>query len=189
MKTVGVAPCRRAVGQRATFGQPLRVRAQAQKHTTSVRASDKHQGQQLSMPAMAALMSTLGLALPAYAEEASTQVRCALLWHCPHAHHSARDQCGWIAIKQGTWGECGLTLLSLALSICCGMTAQVAPEFAGFTPAELFILALPIVSYGLFNIVRDKVNPKASLSDFFLIVATLVILGNIFSILVLKASA
>ncbi len=86
-------------------------------------------------------------------------------------------------------GRVWLDALPLALSICCGMTAQVAPEFAGFTPAELFILALPIVSYGLFNIVRDKVNPKATLSDFFLIVATLVILGNIFSILVLKARA
>ena len=44
----------------------------------------------------------------------------------------------------------------------------------------------PIVLYGLFSVYRDRINPNFKLSDFALIVAGLVVLGNVAAILIFK---
>ena len=62
--------------------------------------------------------------------------------------------------------------------------SKAAPS--GTTLGEIVLLLAPLLLYGLFNIYRAKVNPKASISDFLFITAALVIVGNVFSILVLK---
>lgn len=51
---------------------------------------------------------------------------------------------------------------------------------------EFLVLLAPLLLYGLFNVYRSKVNPKATISDFLFIIAALVVVGNLFSILVLK---
>ncbi len=62
--------------------------------------------------------------------------------------------------------------------------SKAAPS--GTTLGEVFLLLTPLLLYGLFNVYRAKINPKASISDFLFFTAALVIVGNVFSILVLK---
>ena len=62
--------------------------------------------------------------------------------------------------------------------------AKAAP--GGISVGEIVLLLAPLILYGLFNVYRSKVNPKASISDFLFFTAALVIVGNVFSIVVLK---
>ena len=57
---------------------------------------------------------------------------------------------------------------------------------SGTTLGEVALLSAPLLLYGLFNVYRAKINPKASISDFLFFTAALVIVGNVFSIVVLK---
>eukprot|EP00252_Welwitschia_mirabilis_P009843 TRINITY_DN2271_c0_g1_i1.p1 TRINITY_DN2271_c0_g1~~TRINITY_DN2271_c0_g1_i1.p1 ORF type:complete len:153 (+),score=5.92 TRINITY_DN2271_c0_g1_i1:140-598(+) len=56
-----------------------------------------------------------------------------------------------------------------------------APEWLG--PA---ILSLPLVSYVIFSVYRDKVNPRVKISDWLLLLAAVVIAANVISILTLR---
>lgn len=56
----------------------------------------------------------------------------------------------------------------------------------GVSVGEILLLLAPLLLYGLFNVYRSKINPKASISDFLFFLAALVIIGNVFSIVVLK---
>ena len=56
----------------------------------------------------------------------------------------------------------------------------------GVSVGEIVLLSAPLLLYALFNVYRDKINPKASISDFLFLLVALVIVGNVFSILVLK---
>jgi len=60
------------------------------------------------------------------------------------------------------------------------------PATKGIGIAEVVVLASPLLLYGLFTVYREKVNPKATISDFLFITAGIVIVGNILSILVFK---
>lgn len=78
-----------------------------------------------------------------------------------------------------------------ALPLLLKTSAASADEFGlpgtrGITIGEVVLLSAPILLYGLFTLYREKVNPKATISDFLFITAGVVIVGNIFSILVLK---
>ena len=64
--------------------------------------------------------------------------------------------------------------------------ATSAPSILGLTPLEIALVLLPLVLYGLFNLYRSQVNDKAKLVDFVSLVASVVIIGNIVSILVFK---
>ena len=56
----------------------------------------------------------------------------------------------------------------------------------GWTTAEGLIVLAPLVLYGLFSLYRDRINPNFKLSDFALIIAGVVVLGNVVAILVFK---
>jgi drug/metabolite transporter (DMT)-like permease len=45
---------------------------------------------------------------------------------------------------------------------------------------------LPVALYGTFYLYREKVNPRAKISDFLFIIGALVVLGNIVSMVVFK---
>lgn len=62
-----------------------------------------------------------------------------------------------------------------------------APESPkGVSVAEVVLLAAPLLLYGGFSIYRDRVNPKAKLSDFLFVTAGLIIVLNLLSILFFK---
>ena len=48
------------------------------------------------------------------------------------------------------------------------------------------LLFSPLLAYGLFTLYRERINPKAKLSNFSFVLAGLAILGNIISIVVFK---
>ncbi|GFR43073.1 hypothetical protein Agub_g4080 [Astrephomene gubernaculifera] len=56
----------------------------------------------------------------------------------------------------------------------------------GFGAGEAALLLTPVGVYALFNIYREKVNPKASFLDYVYIMVFLAIVANLFSILVYK---
>lgn len=64
-------------------------------------------------------------------------------------------------------------------------TAQAASEL-GANPAGFALAFAPLGVYSLFWLYREKVNPRAKISDLLFFAAALVIFGNIFSILVFK---
>mmetsp|Transcript_10162 Transcript_10162/g.17701 ORF Transcript_10162/g.17701 Transcript_10162/m.17701 type:complete len:151 (-) Transcript_10162:510-962(-) len=73
-----------------------------------------------------------------------------------------------------------------AAEIAAPATVALPTYLFGMNAVELGALLAPIVVYGAFTLFRNTVNPKASFSDALLIGATLVILGNILSIVFLK---
>ncbi|KAJ9529762.1 hypothetical protein QJQ45_014531, partial [Haematococcus lacustris] len=64
----------------------------------------------------------------------------------------------------------------------------VVPKPPSFylAPTELVLLGSPIVVYAIFNVYRDRVNPKATFSDLLLFMGLAAILGNLVSIAVFK---
>ena len=64
--------------------------------------------------------------------------------------------------------------------------ASSAPGALGFTPLGLLLAFSPVVVYGMFYLYREKVNPRATISDLLFIIAAFVVIGNIFSIVVFK---
>ena len=76
--------------------------------------------------------------------------------------------------------------LADALPILPETTVPVSKIPGGWTTAEGLIVLAPIVLYGLFSVYRDRINPNFKLSDFALIVAGLVVLGNVAAILIFK---
>jgi hypothetical protein len=63
---------------------------------------------------------------------------------------------------------------------------QAAAPRGGVSPAEVALLTAPIIVYGTFSIYRDKVNPKAKVTDALFVLAGLAVAGNIVSILFFK---
>lgn len=64
--------------------------------------------------------------------------------------------------------------------------AAAAVTEGGLPVAELALVLSPIILYGIFNVYRSALNPRAKLSDFLFIVAAIAIVGNILSILIFK---
>lgn len=62
----------------------------------------------------------------------------------------------------------------------------VEPSRGGTSLGEILLLLAPILLYGVFSIYREKVNPRAKLSDFLFIAAAAVIVLNILTILIFK---
>lgn len=60
-------------------------------------------------------------------------------------------------------------------------TSVPAPAWLGYV-----VLLSPILLYGIFNLYRSQVNPRAKFTDFLFIVAGVAVVANLFSILVLK---
>lgn len=87
---------------------------------------------------------------------------------------------------QALEGAC-LAALPLLLKASAASADDFGPPATrGISAPEVALLAAPILLYGLFTIYREKVNPKATISDFLFITAGIVIVGNIVSILVFK---
>lgn len=62
--------------------------------------------------------------------------------------------------------------------------APVAP--GGVNPAEVAIVLAPIVLYGIFNLYRAKMNPKAGPMDFLFICGAAAVFANIGAILIYR---
>lgn len=77
------------------------------------------------------------------------------------------------------------TLPALADDAAVSGDAAAASEAAAFDASNLLVL-LPLVLYGIFNVYRNKANPKASFSDFLFLCAGVAVIGNILSILIFK---
>jgi hypothetical protein len=64
--------------------------------------------------------------------------------------------------------------------------APSAGAVLGFTPVGWAVAFSPLAFYSIFWIYREKINPRAKLSDFLFILAAIVVIGNILSILIFK---
>lgn len=81
----------------------------------------------------------------------------------------------------------GLAPLLLRASDAAAESPAGAPDSpSGVSIAEIVLLLAPILLYGGFSVYREKVNPRAKLSDFLFIAAGVVIVGNVLSILIFK---
>lgn len=84
--------------------------------------------------------------------------------------------------------------LSTAAAAAASLTAALpalAEEVAldgdtGASPAFYAVAVVPLLTYGLFYIYRDRVNPKANFGDLAYILGAVVVFGNILSILIFK---
>lgn len=59
--------------------------------------------------------------------------------------------------------------------------AAPAPQWVSY-----IIVLTPIILYGLFNVYRNQVNPRASFSDFLFLVAGVAVIANLVSIIGFK---
>ncbi|GBF91419.1 hypothetical protein Rsub_04159 [Raphidocelis subcapitata] len=83
-------------------------------------------------------------------------------------------------------GAAALAALGLPLpALAEEAAAQAAPALEP-TPAFYAVATVPLATYALFWIYRDRVNPKATIGDFLYILGAIVIVGNILSILIFK---
>lgn len=116
--------------------------------------------------------------------------------HAPKSHSG--DGNGSMSNGNGDrWFAAGITLVTAALTQCSfhfsafaaeeGIQNPEAAEAASRAPAWLTpaLLAFPVVSYAIFNVYRDQVNPYAKVTDWmfgvvaFVIVANLVLISTI----------
>jgi hypothetical protein len=56
----------------------------------------------------------------------------------------------------------------------------------GLPVGEVAILLAPVILYSIFTVYRTAFNPRVKLSDFFFAVGTVVVIGNILSIVIFK---
>ena len=90
-----------------------------------------------------------------------------------------------VQLCQTLWAASGASAAEVQETVLQD-AATSAPSILGLSPLEVALLLLPPVLYGLFNLYRSQVNDKAKLVDFVSLLASVVIIGNIVSILVFK---
>jgi hypothetical protein len=85
-----------------------------------------------------------------------------------------------------------LALLHPALAVADEAAVVEATAAAGdpaatqASPLGYVVVFAPILLYGIFSLYRDKVNPRATISDFLFILAAIAVFANLISILAFK---
>ena len=128
----------------------------------------------------------------------------ALSWHCVDCLHHCCSSIArsaplsplppaappWPPPDEQSAALLRLPAAALLLSLAAPSLPALAEDSAaaaegGFDPSTLLVL-LPLVLYGIFNLYRQRLNPKASFQDFLFLAGTVVVFGNIISIVVFK---
>ena len=99
------------------------------------------------------------------------------------SRRASKYRCRPPPLQAAVWGLVPLLLRAQAAS-ADEFAPEPQPTSIGI--GEILLLLAPILLYGVFSLYREKVNPKAKLSDFLFIAVAAVIVLNILSILILK---